>query len=199
MKPILFSTAMVVAILENRKNMTRRVIKPQPRLCGETIDSGDCLIPNCCGYDEEHFCNGTLAKPRYQIGEVLYVRETWLRLGKTYCYRADGEINEKPHLDSKLDKWKPSIHMPKEAARIFLRVTDVRVERVQSILCGDMKAEGCIPPTVKGGQWQQWQRDYFAPLWNSINGKRNDGIYAWEKNPWVWVYTFERCEKSEGE
>ena len=89
--------------------------------------------------------------------------------------------------------WHPSIHMPREAARILLRVTNVRAERVQDILCEDMKREGCIPETITGGQWQQWQRDFFAPLWDSTIKPADMPLYGWDSTPWVWVYTFERC------
>ena len=169
MKPILFSTEMVRAILDGRKTMTRRVVKPQ------------------------HY-----RKPRYQTGDILWVRETWSVQEDlpydNYVYRSDYGTTEHDSFPPSMFKWRPSIHMPKEAARIFLCVTDVRVERVQDILCGDMKREGCIPETVTGGQYQQWHRDYWIPLWDSINDKRG---YPWSSNPWVWVYSFKRCDKPE--
>jgi hypothetical protein len=106
-----------------------------------------------------------------------------------YGYRAD-------YGDEKVNwKWKPSIFMPKAAARIFLRVTNVQVDRIQSIYMDDIQSEGVVPDGVVGGTVHQWRNDYWIPLWNSINAKRG---YGWDKNPWVWVYTFERVDKPEG-
>ena len=202
MKPILFSTAMVRAILTGQKTMTRRVCKP--------------LTLN---YPAHAYLNETpeqwLArwnhKPPYKPGDILWVRETWYyeehmhdltagepdlpggRYSHRYIYRAsspDYPVN----VGVGEHGWRPSVFMLREAARIFLKVTEVRVERVQEILCGDMKREGCIPAIVTGGQWQQWQRDYWIPLWDSINAKRG---YGWDKNPWVWAISFERIEKPE--
>jgi hypothetical protein len=178
-KPILFSTPMVQAILAGRKTMTRRVVKPQP-------ENGfvDPFTKFLC--EKTHY-GGHVVNPKYAKGDILWVRETWLlENGDRYTYRAS-----EPFLADWL-KWRPSIFMPKEACRIWLRVTDVQCERLRDILCGDMKREGCIPETVTGGQYQQWQRDYWIPLWDSINAKRG---YGWDANPWVWVISFERCEK----
>lgn len=189
MKPILFSTPMVQAILDGRKTMTRRVIKSDP-----THPHWDGLAPT--GWHDGH---RPMQHVPYSIGDVLWVRETFncIRFGNgktvpyntVYWYKS-----EEPDINPD-NKWRPSIFMPRVAARIFLRVTNVRAERVQSILCGDMKAEGCIPQNVTGGQWQQWQRDYWVPLWNAINAKRG---YGWDINPWVWVIEFERVDKPEG-
>lgn len=188
-KPILFSTPMVQAILEGRKTMTRRIVKGLPN------DQSGCDLGIIKTTDGKLTGYGFETIP-YQPGDILWVRETWARLnddyhpddkGSIYVYKADHITgNDGPDLI----KWKPSIFMHRAAARIFLRVTDVRVERLQEILCGDMKREGCIPPTVTGGQYQQWQRDYWIPLWDAINAKRG---YGWETNPWVWVIEFERA------
>jgi hypothetical protein len=191
-KPILFSTDMVKAILEGRKTMTRRVIKPQPRYHSK----GDYWLINTeYWYDKYKPGFETLKKYcPYPPGTVLYVREAWAKVSDWievdpevgipdgYIYKADWQGAECP-------RWRPSIHMPKSAARIWLEVTGVKVERVQDILCNDMLAEGCIPKTVKGGQWQQWQHDYWRPLWNSLNAKQG---YSWEVNPWVWAISFRR-------
>lgn len=184
--PILFSTPMVQAILDDRKSMTRRVVKGLPD------DQSGCDLGIIKTSSGELTGYGFEEMP-YQPGDLLYVRETWADnipgCPNGITYKAD-------HIDPKGDgpanpiKWKPSIHMPKAAARIWLEVTNVRVERLQEILCGDMKREGCIPPTVTGGQYQQWQRDYWIPLWDAINAKRG---YGWETNPWVWVIEFERA------
>lgn len=199
-KPILFSTPMVQAILEGRKTMTRRVIKSDP-----THPHWDGFSPT--GWHDGH---RPMQHIPYSIGDVLWVRETWyyethmhdqtnpdiptLPSGNyqhRYVFRAD-RPNYPVDIGVGQHGWHPSIFMPKEASRIYLQVTNVRAERVQNILCGDMKAEGCIPQTVTGGQWQQWQRDYWIPLWNSINAKRG---FGWDVNPWVWVIEFERVDK----
>jgi len=190
-KPILFNTEMVIAILDGRKTMTRRAVKPQPN--GEIKAN----IPyEFYGSKTERIFTDTKAYlARYSVGDVLWVRETWADnipgCPNGITYRAD-------HIDPKGDgpanpiKWKPSIHMPKSAARIWLTVTDVRVERLQEILCGDMKREGCIPATVTGGQYQQWQREYWIPLWDSTIKIQDISRYGWDANPWVWVISFER-------
>ena len=209
MKPILFSTPMVQAILDGRKTMTRRVIKPQPNFIQPSgrwvwpIPKSK-VHPMCC----TEVCTASrewweyLAKDQFphNKGDILWVRETWMYAGTDkrnnpgFYYKADNKHLTLEKLGIRF-KWRPSIHMPREAARIFLRVTNVRAERVQDILCEDMKREGCIPETITGGQWQQWQRDYFAPLWDSTIKPADMPLYGWDSNPWVWVYTFERCEK----
>ena len=189
-KPILFNTEMVRAILDRRKTVTRRVIKTQyPIYDGLIIDTtGRHAIGKIKFSDGKCEGNNDYFKPPYQIGDVLYVRETWANIQGKYFYRADME-NPTCHYKT---QWRPSIHMPKEAARIFLKVTDVRVERLQDILCSGMQKEGCIPKTVTGGQWQQWQKDYFKPLWDSTIKKSETEKYGWQANPWVWVFEFER-------
>lgn len=149
MKPILFNTEMVRAILDGRKSCTRRIVKPQ-QLVG--------LLPDKCknGVPEEFlkekklmfkpYCNmtdieliNTAYKAPYQRGDILYVRETWCKGLERYIYRADYSDTEKFYRDGKEIemKWHPSLHMPKDAARIFLRVTNVRVERLQDITVED--------------------------------------------------------------
>lgn len=131
-KPILFNTQMVRAILDGRKTCTRRIVKPQP-----TAHYGMQCI-----------------KPPYQPGDILYVRETWsLRFdGEKYFYKADKNTSreEKRLLDYNDVKWRPSIHMPKEAARIWLKVTNVRVERLQKITEAQTEEEGFLftPPCL---------------------------------------------------
>ena len=218
-KPILFSTPMVQAILDGRKTMTRRVVKPQPRpensyFGGIVTSSTDNSLIGCVGFCRSALavCDHDYRRPRYQPGDILWVRETWFCdecdpdcAGRTEksectfnhvgdcCYGYKTQYTEPIPSDMKI-KWRPSIFMPKEAARIFLRVTDVRVERVQDILCGDMKREGCIPETATGGHHTQWKDDYWIPLWDNINAKRG---YPWSSNPWVWVISFERTDKPE--
>ena len=210
MKPILFSTPMVNALLDGTKTMTRRIVKFaagfSPNWSGYVSDVGVIYGSN----------NISVARSKYQVGDVLWVRETWQRNNLWYAendqdgymcvvYKADGKTEnvflKKDRFEHQYNsmsesepEWHPSIFMPKEAARILLRVTEVRAERVQNILCGDMQREGCVPATVTGGQYQQWQRDYWIPLWDSINKKRG---YGWTVNPWVWVYGLEKISKDE--
>ena len=134
-KPILFNTPMVQAILDLRKRMTRRPIDWDISNCFDVDTDGSvCAYLNPAtgdSYKPEEIC-------RYKVGDILYVRETWCKNGETYLHKAGC-----PHLqDNMYIKWKPSIHMPREAARIFLRVTGVRVERVQEITGRDVLAEG---------------------------------------------------------
>lgn len=153
MKPILFNTEMVRAILDGRKTVTRRIVKPQPVCYGpnKTFDAheGDFFLSaeknwircRMCGHDPEYSREGSEIshhwEPPYVPGDILYVRETWCAGydGEKYFYLADKHTDreEKSLLDYGDVRWRPSIHMPKEAARIFLRVTDVRVERLQGI------------------------------------------------------------------
>ena len=198
-KPVLFNTDMVRAILQGRKTQTRRIIRPHYR-DGEAgfyvvtdASTGDfCYIEY---YDEEERGTDRRLCPPYLPGDVLWVRETWVNLPVSpggharlmrgrYYYRADVP-DIRP--DGWKGNWKPSIHMPKEAARIFLRVKDVRAERLKSISWSDAMDEG----------FSDWCD--FVRVWNKTVVKgANHHLYNWEANPWVWVITFERCEKPEG-
>lgn len=210
MKPILFNTEMVRAILDGRKNCTRRIVKPQ-QLVG--------LFPDKCknGVPEEFlkekkfmfkpYCNmtdieliNTAYKAPYQRGDILYVRETWCKGLERYIYRADYSDTEKFYRDGKEIemKWHPSLHMPKDAARIFLRVTNVRVERLQEITTNQIEQEGVETeyPHVLNGEEKKYA---FQNLWNSTIKKSDLDCYGWDANPWVWVIEFERCDKPESE
>lgn len=210
-KPILFNTEMVLAIMDGRKTCTRRVIKTQPDEkhtfpLGFVTDSTEKKEVGCFGFGINEY-GGSIqyAKPRYQPGDILYVRETWERfecrncegdergncpkelkksvLDKTcgcYMYRATDEISGDA-------KWHPSIHMPKEAARIWLKVADVRVERLQDITEDGAEAEGCFDYTSTALG--------FPDVWDSTIKKSDLDRYGWNTNPWVWVIEFERCEK----
>ena len=187
MKPILFNTEMVRAILEGRKTVTRRVVKfpkgQNPAWSGYIPDGGVLYGSN----------NIPAAKASYQAGDILWIRETWNCLpipeplrgtSKTYWYKADGAELK--------DKWRPSIHMPREAARIFLRVAGVRVERLREMILGDVLMEGIPEADTYEGTWDRW---YAA--WNRTIKPANRPCYGWEANPWVWVITFERISKEE--
>jgi len=175
-RPILFSGQMVRAILEGRKTMTRRVIKPQP--------VGAWAAP------------GKTACPYGQPGDRLWVRETFA----TLCPGSYEE--EKPRAGAHQDirykasdrmadcsadirgyRWRPSIFMPRWASRINLEITAVRVERVKDISINDAHAEGMTGTHTLGD---------FRELWDSINSKRGHG---WDANSWVWVVEFKRVEQ----
>lgn len=193
MKPILFNTEMVRAILDGRKTVTRRAIQLPNGMTGRPVgEAGNKDNPLGMIYP-----NG-IKRPPYQPGEILYARETWAAWSRT-----EGSM---PSLHYKADnnapdgiKWQPSIHMPRGAARIFLCVTDVGIERLQDMTCDDILAEGVIPKTVTGGQWQQWQRDYMRPVWDSTVKPADRDKYGWSANPWVWVIEFERISEGEAE
>ncbi len=187
-KPILFNTEMVRAILDGRKTVTRRIAK----FLGNRN-------PNWTGYvkDGNQLYNGTnepcLKNPAYQKGEYMYVRETWTHLGTDeqnnpyLAYKARA-----PHLqDNMYIKWHPSIHMPKEAARILLRVTDVRVERLQDITEEQAVKEGAMYLPINDYEYAPAVFN-FAYIWNSTIMSADLVKYGWDANPWVWVYEFER-------
>jgi hypothetical protein len=203
-KPILFSADMVQAILDGRKTRTRRIIKGlHPDFTRvkehfhetEMLDSGEFdIIVHSLGTSRY----GQTVKPQYSIGDILYGRETFatsyydqfgmFNLSEKYLYKADDDFT---HI-----VWKPSIHMPKEAARIFLRVTGVRAERLWDITRDDCLKEGINSPCRDIGSHCEYCNcvQHFSELWDSINAKRNGGIYSWDNNPWVWVYEFERVK-----
>lgn len=198
MKPILFSAPMVRAILAGEKTVTRRVIKQ------EYVDdalSSPARKSNPDIPDEKFvWC---LCDAPYEPGDILWVREAWCdptpdQRGCPILYKADmpmhwdaedTECGTAVTLKAEDYKWRPSIFMPRAAARIFLRVVNVWAERLNSIRDVGVIAEG-IDRTVNRTMGQR--RLAFADLWNSINAKRDGGAYAWERNPWVWVIEFER-------
>jgi hypothetical protein len=201
--PILFSTPMVQALLEGRKTMTRRVVKPQPpddhpfSLCdargccawGETGDEGDGWWPK----------DGAIRCPYGTIGDRLWVRETFTEttptepLNRKYVYKTDYDGIH----NSTMFKWKPSIFMPRAASRIMLEITNVRVERLNGISDQDATAEGVSNEVYRYDDWKHhvgkdWMAHRiplmnYAHLWESINGKG-----SWKENPWIWIIEFKR-------
>lgn len=180
-RQIIFSTPMVKAILDGRKTQTRRVVKPQAEKYNSVLLKPYIIYPCDNIYEFGDFCE-PIKCPYGQPGDVLWVRETWTEIENRILYKSDlynescGELTI---------KWKPSIHMPRKYARIFLEVTNIRVERVQDITNDDAKAEGIIRP-------DELYIAQFPALWNSINDKRG---FGWSVNPWVWVVEFKRIEK----
>lgn len=200
-KPILFNTEMVRAILDGRKTCTRRLIKPQPDKkhiypLGFVTDSTEKKEVGCFGFAANEY-GGSIqyVKPpyRYAPGDILYVRETWKKAPNGYYYYEDWQRND----IADVTKWKPSIHMPKEAARIWLKVTNVMVERLQEITSEQIGREGVDVeyPHVLNGEEKRYA---FSTLWNSTVKKSDLDRYGWKANPWVWVIEFERCEKPKG-
>lgn len=199
-KPVLFSTPMVQAIMAGRKTQTRRVLKKIPRLSDNINWAGDYL---------KHNTNTRYHYSPYGVpGDVLWVRETWSEpilfdgFEEDYYYKADNIQRYDIRSRHMGNEWKPSIHMPKDACRIFLKVVDVRVEKLQDINEFDAKAEGvdhvidkitgyCGYDYINGG-YNLMTTPYhgFRSLWKKINGEQ-----SWAKNPWVWVIEFEQIEK----
>ncbi len=203
-KPIIFSTPMVKAILDGRKTQTRRVIKDKDITNWFDIDVDGKPIAYIDQETGDSYPPTHRAK--YQPGDILWVRETFCEVPyehnhvpikgghitiPKYAYKADSERDY-------TGIWKPPIHMPCEAARIFLRVKTVRVERLQDITPKDAWEEGCrigisFPWEEHIPELQQQCRDIvFKNLWDSLYAKRG---YGWDTNPWVWVIEFERINK----
>ena len=211
MKPILFNTSMVRAILDGEKTCTRRIIKPAPKEntpLGFVLSSTDSKNEGLFAWGKselgERIC---YAKLPYKVGDILYIRETWANTwtpeGEVgFVYKADGEPKDFPYWGNakqvKHEVWMPSIHMPKEAARIFLKVKSVRAERLK-----DISDEGCYQEGISStifydeaehiqiagiGLNDSLERAAFSLLWNSTV---KEDKYSWEANPWVWVIEFE--------
>ena len=218
-KPTLFNTDMVRALLANRKTVTRRVVKMPAAVTSKTVDRV-CVKDGAAHFSwswSEAF-SGFDVKMPYRPGDILYVRETLCQQHSEeypFVYKASVETPA-------AWLWRPSIHMPREAARIFLRVTDVRVERLQdsffkygntifylqregidigehcrecidtygSPICNDRESECGMLDEVRGG---------FSDLWNSTIKPADCALYGWAANPWVWVIEFERISREEAE
>lgn len=208
-KPILFNAGMVRAILDGKKTCTRRIVKgaiPDDAMWGYTMFTPKGCV-SCRGVYADEYGEKFFRLP-YQQGDILYVRETWQFLyelddneqpveetGK-YYYAATDITLFNTYVDENGVKhdyvpWKPSIHMPKEAARIWLKVTDVRVERLQDMTDDDAEAEGCFDYTSTALG--------FPDVWDFTIKKSDLDRYGWDANPWVWVIDFERCEKPKEE
>lgn len=209
MRPILFNTEMVRAILDGRKTVTRRVVKPQPKSniayacmgsrCGKWcypwkdawkyLEDESFRLPDGISQDElkRHWT------PPCNAGDILYVRETWTTVPDgSYVYKASVECP-----DAWAGTWHPSTNMPKEAARLFLRVKAVRVKRLQDITEDGARSEGCYHgPFLDGCDDFMVPALYsFQSVWDSTVRKTNRDTYGWDANPWVWVIEFERISK----
>lgn len=209
--PILFNTEMVRANLDGRKTCTRRLVSSRqflgmlPDKCKNTAPDeflkGKRMMfkPYCDMTDAELIM--TAYKAPYEPGDILYVRETWcalpvneaghMRGHSVYYYKADGDLRP----EGWRGKWEPSIHMPKEAARIWLKITDVRVERLQEITPQGAWKEGarcsCLHPVPDCAG----NKTAFVNIWNNTIKKSDLERYGWYANPWVWVIEFGLCDK----
>lgn len=175
-RPILFNTRMVKAILDGRKTQTRRLIKPTP--LGQVMRYGSPVV-----------------EPPVEPGDILWVRETWAKDVGRYMYRANYSDTEKFYMNGREIRmtWRPSIHMPKDAARIFLKVKSVRAGKLQDYFDASCAhAEGII---IDRPHSCQEAVDEFIKLWNSTIKPADLPLYGWDANPWVWVIGFDRMEK----
>jgi hypothetical protein len=189
-KPIIFSTQMVKAILAGKKTQTRRVIKLREFKKTDTKGYDYCFRDKRALWNDFRIDKLILKKCPFQKDQTIWVRETFTYFQGATIYKADFTDEDLKVIGKPI--WKPSIYMPRKAARIFLKVTNIRVERVQEISEEDAKKEGfpggndvenpCAKPAIK----------WFFYLWNLINNKRG---FGWAVNPWVWVIEFERTYK----
>jgi len=217
--PILFSTPMVQAILTGRKTMTRRIMKPQIEECKHhlyaeaewkskptqwSITDEFAYCANCGNGTSPKFDYKGIKCPYGKVGDVLWVRESYANAGSHFVYKDAGWkywLDEEDR-EMKYDpiKWKPSIHMPYSACRIWLKITEIKIERLHDITEEDAIAEGIsLNPSLSeivGGFTTDnimhfyKATDCFKSLWDLINGEE-----SWNLNPWVWVIEFEKIDK----
>lgn len=206
-RPILFSTPMVQAILAGNKTQTRRIVKPQPIVCDDAR-GGHYWPSNAVQsmvhvekelQDYDGIWRGLIddCNPFGGVGDRLWVRETFRLYDSDECPHADFPCgcprNDTPlykasHDCSDGEKWKPSIHMPRKAARLFLEIINIRIERLNDITSEDAKAEGfdysTHPSAIEMG-YAIGAKTNFRVTWEQIYGQNE-----WNKNPWVWVVEF---------
>lgn len=231
-RPILFNTEMVRAVLDGRKMVTRRVADIDTNiLCNDGTNGHIFVSDNFTGGTPTGFvcrkcgfgvapphsrvpCGTSLFRPHFWPGDILYVRETW-RIRNIWGdfargdrtaeieFKAAGPLSKISGITEEFEEkwrpgtgWHPSIFMQKEAARVFLRVTHVRLERLQAITADECPMEG-VWPLYAGlvGEREAFYKGAFAKLWDSTVKQADLDTYGWKANPWVWVIRFERCEK----
>lgn len=215
-KPILFNTEMVKAILEGRKTVTRRLVKAgkkstpeyhgRDKFYGMVDNLNNDYKNSYAGFyndadifyiEGEKHIDAIYYKAPCKPGDILYVRETWSEWTDGYVYKAWSSPFPQPGKASVM-KWHPSLHMPKDAARIFLKVKDVRVERLNDMRLEDFLNEGITvrPEAFNDPENAYGQaKDVFVYLWNSTIKKSDLDRYSWNANPWVWVIEFKRIEQ----
>ena len=189
-RPMLFSTPMVEAIMADRKTQTRRLVKEIPLDAPyfEDVDG----VPMACDQDGDWW--PAVRFSRIQPGDIIWVRETWCalpvspgghtRIPERYYYRAGPDVRP----DGWKGPWRPSIHMPRTAARLFLRVEDVRMERLHKIMDAPTGPDN---PVVKEGCTYGFE---FIAIWDNTIKPAERTRYGWNADPWVWVYDFERIK-----
>ena len=213
-KPILFNTEMVKAILDGRKTTTRRIIRVgdgweitgippwyggHPMISEPVNGYPFTISRETISYDDQEYTHklevtSMCIVPPYKAGDVLYVRETWcklpvspgghVRIGGVYYYKADGDIRP----ESWRGNWRPSIHMPREAARIYLKVKRVYPAPLNDMTEEDAMSEG-FPDTPAG---EPSPLESFIDLWAKTLKHEELNVFGWDENPWVWVIEFER-------
>lgn len=208
-KPIIFSTPMVEAILEDKKTVARRVIRFPEGTTGRLPESGAT---------DYIYYPGGIKRPPYKVGDILYVRETfrYVTIGEE-TYEGEGiwsdEVaqfkasedefyEEYSDLAGEYGKWKPPVAMPKALARLFLRVTDVKVERLQDITGHEVEEEGLLfvnNPFIyqDPDTFNKLAHDEYSKMWDSRLSKKDLLAYGWRINPYVWVIDFERMNEVE--
>ena len=224
-KPIIFNTEMVRAILAGTKTQTRRIVKGIEGLNVYRAEPSEDSYQSLAqwdffyGWTDENGIYDAIesVKAPYTVGDVLWVRETWCKYWLPgehvlYRYKASHPNGNKRPTSPEYDEpyeirlWKPSIHMPKDAARIFLRVTNVRAERLQDCVkgwCLDVEKEGIKPHQdpilyLTDDDYHAALRDAMQKLWDSTIKGVDLPVYGWDANHWVWVIEFERCDRPEG-
>lgn len=218
--PMLFNTEMVQAIQEGRKTVTRRVVKPPYYVDTNYLENAEGIIEHTLRSAPKssrlYHQIGEMPYPEnpYKVGDILYIRETWFyesyleeadespadlpsgRYSHRYVYKAcqpDYPVN----LGAGGDGWSPSIHMPKEAARIWLKVLNVKVERLQNMTLDDFLNEGIsIPYEAFNDPTNAYMqaKKIFMHIWNQTIPKKDIDKYGWDANPYVWVISFERTD-----
>lgn len=223
---MLYNSVMVRALLANEKGVTRRICKDANELTEplrEYINNETRTYAIQSFNDKEHTSSASIAERTMPIcvGDIIYVRETWHvsdphgdyshdTRTATYRYKADNTEVILP-LNHKTEKflgktWNPSLFMPKEAARIFLKVNEVRIEKLQDITEEQAKLEGINEawamswwkPTYSdpdSGGYPKYRETFAKDLWDSTVKKEDLNLYGWNANPYVWVYEFEKCKK----
>ena len=205
-KPIPFNNDEVMAILDGQKTQTRKPVKkagwqvhnPTKRPSDPNWDNYSIGYGVSFSVSNDRMLTSKIIKPPCQPGDVLWVRETWARIPETspgnLHYKASATEADSKWFKEKGWKWNPPITMPQEAARLFLCVKDVGLEKLQSISIDSIRAEGIRTEAVLKFNRIAAKKDY-ATMWNKRMSVGDVALYGWDVNPWVWVIAFERIEK----
>jgi len=193
-KPMIMSSPSVKALLDGRKTMTRRVMKPQPKFCQMLRDGRLLECSPDGGFDQ----GLSYVKPPYAVGDIVYIKETFTTAPFPCAHLSNGDFRVIYKADTNdLFQWTSALFMPKKFARLWYPITKAGAGRVQEIQLRDIRKEGWPPeqelfPSVnEEGKALKW----FGNLWDSLNAKRG---YPWADNPWVWIYEFGERMVSDG-